>query len=286
MGNVNDRQPDQTYRNDKDMLLWDVINNKRRYAERGDMIQYHRGRYEHWAIYIGDGRVVQVTVQEFGNPLKTAVVTVALAIATLGEHTAVAIITEESFQDVLGADGKARINNFKDKQWKISPPDEIVERARNSVGKEGYHVLANNCEHFATSCRYGVRLSGQEEAFWSTATLGAYRRRWRQGNATYPPMTQNFSSFGNSLLIEQDCLVFLSFPKYTNRVKNMYTVSFLCFYLFMWLWQGRVLQSTSRNRISHWEKKQLSLNGDCPSSVISRQFCLSSWITQWDVSTG
>jgi hypothetical protein len=98
-------------------------------------------------------------------------------IETLGEHTAFAKITEESFRDVIMGNGKARINNFKDKQWTILPADEIVKRAQDALGKEGYNVLANNCEHFATDCRYGDRLSGQEEAFWSTATLGIYKRR-------------------------------------------------------------------------------------------------------------
>ncbi|CAF3174993.1 unnamed protein product, partial [Rotaria sp. Silwood2] len=98
------------------------------------------------------------------------------AISTLGRDTAFAIITEETFHKVLKSSGAARINNFKDNEWPVLPANEIVQRARDSLGKVGYNVLTNNCEHFATGCRYGDRLSGQEEAFWSTATLGTYER--------------------------------------------------------------------------------------------------------------
>ncbi|CAF0718841.1 unnamed protein product [Adineta steineri] len=177
MGNINDREPDETYRSNEDMLLYDVINRETRYAVPGDMIQFHRGGYEHWGIYIGNDKIIQVTVFDFGNAFLNALASIHRTIHTVGKHTAYAKITEESFCEVLGDNGKARINNFKDNEWRILPAVISVKRARDSLGKEGYNVLANNCEHFATWCRYGDRLSGQEEAFWSTATFGMYQRR-------------------------------------------------------------------------------------------------------------
>lgn len=176
MGNFNDRTPDETYLRRRDLVLYDVIYNRYREMEPGDMIQYHRGRYEHWAVYIGNGKVIQVTVHDFGGSVANTIVSISLAMNTLGRQTAVARITEENFHDVLGEDGKARINNFKDRTWDVLPANCIVQCARSCLGREGYNVLENNCEHFATECRYGKRLSGQEEAFWSTATLGAYQR--------------------------------------------------------------------------------------------------------------
>ena len=68
---------------------------------------------------------------------------------------------------MLGDNGTARINNFKDKEWPVLPAHEIVKGARDALGKEGYHVLTNNCEHLATGCRYGDRLNGQEEALFT-----------------------------------------------------------------------------------------------------------------------
>ena len=85
MGNHNDWEPDETHRKTDDMLLYDVINRKKRYAVPGDMIQFHRGRYEQWGIYIGDGKVIQVTVRDFGNWFSNAFMGVGRIIETLGE---------------------------------------------------------------------------------------------------------------------------------------------------------------------------------------------------------
>ncbi|CAM4835857.1 unnamed protein product [Rotaria magnacalcarata] len=177
MGNFNNRVPDETYTNPSDMKSYDVIKHVSRDAEPGDMIQYHRRDYEHWAIYIGNGKVIQATVRDFSNTFMNKFMPAMLTIITFGHQTTFARITEESFHGVLQSDGVARINNFKDNQWKILPKNEIVERARMCVGRYPYHVLSNNCEHLVTWCRYGRRLSGQEEAFWSMMTFGIYKRK-------------------------------------------------------------------------------------------------------------
>ncbi|CAF1390920.1 unnamed protein product [Didymodactylos carnosus] len=144
MGNFNDRELDETYRDTRDMIWCDIVNKKVRKVVPGDMIQFHRGHYEHWAIYIGNGEVIQVEVKFIGY----------------------AEIMQLSVDYVLGPDGKARINNFKDYDWPVLPVDEILEKARSVLGQSlAYNVLCNNCEHFATGCRYGVRTSGQAEAF-------------------------------------------------------------------------------------------------------------------------
>jgi cell wall-associated NlpC family hydrolase len=115
MGNFNDKEPDETYRNTSDMLLYDVINGKTRYAVPGDMIQFHRKHYEHWGIYIGHDKVIQVTVQNSDDRFIDLLTSVSRVIVTLGQQTAFAEITEEYFHKMLTGDAKARINNFKDK---------------------------------------------------------------------------------------------------------------------------------------------------------------------------
>ncbi|CAM4966162.1 unnamed protein product [Rotaria socialis] len=178
MGNFNDRVPHATYTNPSNMQLYDVIKHVWRDAEPGDMIQYHRIDYEHWGIYIGNDKVIQATVRDFGNTFMDKFMSAMVTIITFGRQTAFAKITEESFHNVLQSDGVARINNFKDEQWEVLPENKIVERARKCVNiyPYPYHVLCNNCEHFVTWCRYGRGLSGQEEAFWSTITFGIYKR--------------------------------------------------------------------------------------------------------------
>jgi len=43
-------------------------------------------------------------------------------------------------------------------------PDVIVERAESMIGESGYHLLANNCEHFATWWMTGQHESAQVRA--------------------------------------------------------------------------------------------------------------------------
>ncbi|MBQ9528290.1 MAG: lecithin retinol acyltransferase family protein [Fretibacterium sp.] len=38
---------------------------------------------------------------------------------------------------------------------------ETVARARSQLGKEGYSIAGNNCEHFAVWCKTGLKESTQ-----------------------------------------------------------------------------------------------------------------------------
>ncbi|CAF3547253.1 unnamed protein product [Rotaria socialis] len=105
MGNFNDRVPHATYTNPSNMQLYDVIKHVWRDAEPGDMIQYHRIDYEHWAIYIGNDKVIQATVRDFGNTFMDKFMSAMVTIITFGRQTAFAKITEESFHNVLQSDG-------------------------------------------------------------------------------------------------------------------------------------------------------------------------------------
>lgn len=41
------------------------------------------------------------------------------------------------------------------------PSNEIIERAKSRLGENSYHLLTNNCEHFATWCVTGSASSAQ-----------------------------------------------------------------------------------------------------------------------------
>lgn len=43
----------------------------------------------------------------------------------------------------------------------VYTPDEIVRRAMSEIGRTDYDLFTNNCEHFATWCRYGIAISLQ-----------------------------------------------------------------------------------------------------------------------------
>lgn len=58
-----------------------------------------------------------------------------------------------------------KVNNLHDNRWKPRPAKEIVKEALSWVGEDvKYSIDKWNCEHFATSCRYGrarsIQVSG------------------------------------------------------------------------------------------------------------------------------
>ncbi|XP_019642162.1 PREDICTED: phospholipid-metabolizing enzyme A-C1-like [Branchiostoma belcheri] len=112
----------------------------------GDLLRFPRKCYFHFVVYAGDGNVIHVTVERRGCvPINVQV-------------------KEESFWKVVG-NRKADICNYKDDTHTAFSGPEIVERARSRLGNFEYKLLKNNCEHFATWCRYGEGTSKQVDGF-------------------------------------------------------------------------------------------------------------------------
>lgn len=59
--------------------------------------------------------------------------------------------------------GKYRLKDdlYLIKHEKCLPADEVVSRARSRLGEREYHLLKNNCEHFAMWCKTGISVSEQ-----------------------------------------------------------------------------------------------------------------------------
>ncbi|KAK3583608.1 hypothetical protein CHS0354_039430 [Potamilus streckersoni] len=126
--------------------------------EEGDMVEIPRGRYSHWAVYVGRGKVIHLAGDP-NAPSKTNAN--ALHIFSIsGVQFDKAWVREDDLIDVAG-NSKAQKNNNKDKKATPSNPKTIVERARSKLGQIGYNVLWRNCEYFASWCRYGDGWSQQ-----------------------------------------------------------------------------------------------------------------------------
>lgn len=138
-------------------------------AKPGDMIEFVRNGYSHWAIYKGEGKVIHrwgdsdgvgKSIGFFGN------------LATFsGVQFNKAKIVESNIDDVLHFGGKVRVNNYLDGKYKPLDVSEIVKRAVNVLDHSGYNLLYNNCEHFATDCRYGESTSRQVQLLVGTMAL-------------------------------------------------------------------------------------------------------------------
>ncbi|XP_035699314.1 phospholipase A and acyltransferase 3-like [Branchiostoma floridae] len=133
-------------------------------CEPGDLLEFPRSSYSHWAVYVGGRRVIHLSGENdgisdgLGNPAKGASIS--------GKMFEKAQIMEDLFWDVVG-DSMVKINNYQDRSKAVPSGDEIVDRARSRLGETGYNVLWKNCEHFATWCRYGVEQSQQvNDTLW------------------------------------------------------------------------------------------------------------------------
>ncbi|XP_019642160.1 PREDICTED: phospholipid-metabolizing enzyme A-C1-like [Branchiostoma belcheri] len=138
-------------------------------CNNGDLLQFPRGRFAHWAVYVGGGHVVHRTGN---NNDRGGILSSLSSKSPSGVILDKAEIREDSFWDVVG-DTPAKINNYRDKTRVALSGPEIVERARKNVGEVGYNVLWKNCEHFATWCRYGEEYSKQANTA-AAASVGVF----------------------------------------------------------------------------------------------------------------
>jgi len=126
---------------------------------RGDRLRVERRlagstvAYMHHGIDVGDGTVVHARPDDFRSPLAGGRVERTSLAEFAGGGTA--IVTTEPPA--------------------VYPPDEVVERALDHVGREGYCPVVDNCEHFATWCATGERTSRQVDIVLSRISGAATR---------------------------------------------------------------------------------------------------------------
>ncbi len=123
---------------------------------RGDHIQVYRGGYHHHGIDLGNDMVVHFT----GRPD---------AAFNKGD----AIIRKTALADFTGNERYEVVTYSQDKALH---PDHVCIRALSSIGRSGYNLFSNNCEHFAASCKTGTGKSKQVtesyERIWKMSKFG------------------------------------------------------------------------------------------------------------------
>lgn len=133
-----------------------------RRARKGDQLEFHRGWYSHWAVYIGNEEVIHLAGDE--NDGLNGNINPSHAFTICGKSFNKAVVKRENVWKVV-LDSKVEINNSKDRKCQPRSPHKIVEEAIMKIGDIGYNVLWKNCEHFAAYCRYGVNWSEQADTF-------------------------------------------------------------------------------------------------------------------------
>lgn len=103
---------------------------------RGDHLYVNCGAYTHHGIDCGDGTVIH-----HPGGLNQKI------------HASISRTSMASF-----ASGKEVLVR---KYGRCDSPDMVIARAESKLGKSGYNLFDNNCEHFATWCKTGMEDSEQ-----------------------------------------------------------------------------------------------------------------------------
>lgn len=114
----------------------------------GDMVRVELGKIYHYGIYVSDDEVIQFGL---APTRQTTVQPHEIQVLASDIHTFLA----GGFLEVCQFDKKESKANRK--------PQQVVEYARSKLGTGGYHILHNNCEHFANECISGKSISRQTE---------------------------------------------------------------------------------------------------------------------------
>ncbi|OCT78585.1 phospholipase A and acyltransferase 1 [Xenopus laevis] len=150
----------------------------------GDLIEIFRPAYQHWALYLGDGYVINVAPLE-----ETAAASFSSAKSVFSRK---ALVKMQLLKDVVGSN-TYKVNNKYDDKYTPLPAEEIIQRAELLIGQEVcYDLLGNNCEHFVTLLRYGEGVSDQANraigaigfvtaAAGAFSLLGMFQNKSRQG---------------------------------------------------------------------------------------------------------
>ena len=164
--------------------VWPALGKRR---TPGDILYWPRDDqlvpFTHWAVYIGRRKLAPHgqswmvdTCEVTGAELPEAVVHLwGAADSSTRDMSSDAVVVYNRVDEVGGTpyDGNLKY----DAAHTPMKPDHILERCLKALGHKvyeerfgGYHVLGNNCEHFATWARYGWNQSDQ---VFKGAMLGA-----------------------------------------------------------------------------------------------------------------
>lgn len=109
-------------------------------AVYGDMIRVKVNTIYHYGVYVSDDEVIQFGRRPDCFIEGEEIVVLATSIDEFAKNSIVEVAV------LTSSEMKKRVL-----------PDESVRRARERLGENGYDILYNNCEHFATEIVLGQR---------------------------------------------------------------------------------------------------------------------------------
>lgn len=143
------------------------------FLELGDVVGVLRkNMYEHYAVYIGEGKVVHYSGNnaDFNGEISIQVDTLKRFLKNDDDYFVLffdkSLATPRKIQvrTAFNLNDMAYENQLlfgEKKNRKVYSAKETVERALSRVGEKNYNLVTNNCEHFAIWCKTGVAESFQ-----------------------------------------------------------------------------------------------------------------------------
>lgn len=144
------------------------------FLQPGDVIGIMRGiipgLYEHYGIYIGNGRVIHYAGEgdDFGENI--TIHEAPLSEFTRGDEKQCFVVyfpengkepRKIMYDSNCVTDRKINIPEDVKGKVKINSPEETILRAKSRIGEKKYNLVDNNCEHFAMWAKLGVSFSVQ-----------------------------------------------------------------------------------------------------------------------------
>lgn len=130
----------------------------------GDLLEFKRNLYSHWAVYIGNNKIIHLYGENEGGFLRISGV-VQLPKARKAQ------VLINNFWDTVNGSYVYR-NNSLDNEFNPLPVDQILANAFNKVNDTNYNIFWYNCEHFAKYCRYGIESCDQTIKLYKLLKFG------------------------------------------------------------------------------------------------------------------
>lgn len=161
-----------------------------RMCKPGDILAIRRTGYAHYAVYIGNGKVIhyapsgnqrfqkqsihEADFWEFTRNQSSFDILQFPQFHFLPKHNTkdtrkndcveIQFPGREKLQIIDDKIGEL-MNQLDKSEYHLYTPEETIARARTRIGETKYGLLTNNCEHFAMWCKTGVKESLQVQFF-------------------------------------------------------------------------------------------------------------------------